>query len=126
MKQSIAYYLIFFYAAALLKPVLPLVKDFLAHTFTQEHHIVTVHQHAGSTHVHKEIAATAKQHHSDEKAPKIIFSEPVSVHLSYTQNENCFPFSTVKESPYSIFLCIFSKPILDRVVPPPKFSVNLS
>jgi hypothetical protein len=126
MKQLIAYYLIFFYAAALLKPVLPLVKDFIAHTFTQEYHIATVHQHDGSKHVHKEIAETTKQSQNEEKAPKINTSEPVSVHLFSTQAESCFPLFTDSDITHSLFLSALTRPVLDKVVPPPRLLPTLS
>lgn len=118
MKFTVAYYLLLFYAAAMLKPVMPLISDFLAHRFAHEHHMATVHHHHGENHVHEELAAAADE--QDEKQqPKQKMPDPVSVHTLVINN---FEFYTwLPASEYNIDPCPeISKPLLQIIIPPPR------
>ncbi len=118
MKNAVAYFLCLFYAVAMLKPVLPVLKDFLAHTFTPELHIATVHNENGSKHVHYEIAATATKD-ADESKNIYKFSDPVSEHVNAMAIVLPAPF-TIEDAylfSYKQDACTSEKNI---VVPPPR------
>lgn len=86
MRSAAAYYLILLYAAAVCKPFLPIVADFLAHTFQHGTHIETVHHKHGANHVHHELKETAKAAGENTKAASL--SEPVALHLPTPSDYN--------------------------------------
>ncbi|HEY0058899.1 MAG TPA: hypothetical protein VGB56_07170 [Flavisolibacter sp.] len=72
----------FLYTASVVKPVLPLLVDVLAHTFQELEHTSTVHAHNGEQHVHLEMQSLVAEQHDDAPAPTIEFS--VTPHLVST------------------------------------------
>lgn len=117
MKSASAYYLILLYTVAVCKPFLPLVNDFLAHTFWNAAHVEAVHHTHGSNHVHYELKEAAKQEKQDTKANKI--SEPVAVHFPA---QTSYDFSHITSSTPQVFngqyLVLHS--FLETHTPPPK------
>lgn len=55
MRAAIAYYMIILYFTVMFKPLIPVVKDVVSHTFAEAIHIATVHAIYGSNHRQKEI-----------------------------------------------------------------------
>ncbi len=53
--------LLFSYALFMLKPALPVISDFLAHTFYKEIHLKIVHRLNGKEHVHYELCKLSKE-----------------------------------------------------------------
>jgi len=66
LKRIISYLVLFSYTIIILKPVIPIVSDSVAHIFWKLEHISTVHSHDGDNHVHKEIIKTETQDQSDK------------------------------------------------------------
>jgi len=85
MRAFFAYSLLIVYAVALLKPVLPPTLDWMSHTFALYHHLATVHQHHGNSHVDKEMAKEA-DHTDTDQTPARGFSDPVSAHVHTSVN----------------------------------------
>ena len=54
------------YAFGLIKPVLPLVKDLLAHTFFKTSHMAEVHYENGRYHLHMELNEEAQKNESKQ------------------------------------------------------------
>ncbi|MGQ0830000.1 MAG: hypothetical protein ACT4ON_16555 [Bacteroidota bacterium] len=65
IKKAVVRALLCVYCFALLKPVMPLIDDVVAHTFYKMQHIATVHYENGKYHVHAELAE-----HSDHQDKK--------------------------------------------------------
>ncbi len=61
MKTALTYLVLIAYLAGLVKPVLPIFLDVIAHTFHELEHTNTIHKHNGENHVHVEITATKKE-----------------------------------------------------------------
>ncbi len=61
MKAALTYLVLIAYLAGLVKPVLPIFLDVIAHTFHELEHTNTIHKHNGENHVHVEITATKKE-----------------------------------------------------------------
>lgn len=118
MKYLAATYIVIFYTAAILKPVLPYVADFLAHQFAHEKHMATVHSHNGHEHAHHE-AADAASDEDEQNAARQKFSEPVSAHQVAKNTINWeVPVSTTT---YTIPPGhSTNKPLLPVNIPPPK------
>jgi hypothetical protein len=119
MKSAAAYYLLLFYAIALLKPVIPFVTDFFSHTFALEQHLSNVHHHDGTSHVHKEIAEGVSQPQDEQKTPSGTF-DPVSVHVIAAEN---YSFHAANEDRVILtqrMFTYFPTPCMRVISPPPK------
>lgn len=101
------------------KPLLPLLKDEIAHIFWKAHHIATVHHHIGDHHAEAEVATASHDDENENQATTIKFAEPVSVHLAAQKDYDLLQPS-VTEPKYrvgSYKLCTLS---LSKHYPPPK------
>jgi hypothetical protein len=121
MKRIIAYYLFFFYASAMLKPVMPLVTDFIAHQFAHEHHIATVHSHNGEDHVHYELAAAADEQEKDHENTKQKLTEPISLHIFSANDHDLFVTPATNEFNSTVVTEV-DDPLQQIIIPPPRFS----
>src|ERR1700740_2010427 len=65
IKKGFICLMLIAYVFGVLKPLSPLIKDFVAHTFDQANHMATIHFENGKYHVHKELAV--EQNLSDTK-----------------------------------------------------------
>ncbi len=61
IKTLIIYGLLCLYSFSLIKPVIPLLNDVIAHTFFKMQHLATVHFENGKYHVHQEVATEEAQ-----------------------------------------------------------------
>lgn len=72
LKTALTYLVLIAYLAGLVKPVLPIFLDVIAHTFHELEHTNTIHKHNGENHVHVEITATKNEEtNSNTPAHKI-------------------------------------------------------
>lgn len=77
--------MLFIYVFALLKPLTPILSDFLAHTFWQQDHITSVHFENGKYHMHVELAKEIKeQAPQDTKTTNTSSSDFLSFHTTQT------------------------------------------
>ncbi len=67
IKKGIVYTFLFVYSSGVLKPLMPLVNDVIAHTFYKMEHLATVHFQNGKYHVHMEQAMEANGQKNDAK-----------------------------------------------------------
>ncbi len=61
MRKEIATFLLVFYMAALIRPLMPCINDALAHTFWKSEHLATVHFENGKYHLHLDMQKNGKQ-----------------------------------------------------------------
>jgi hypothetical protein len=117
--KLLAAYILFFYTAAIFKPVLPYVADFVAHLVAHEHHISTVHGAHGHDHAHHEAADAAADTDEKQDIPQYKFAEPVSVHHVAEKNDEW-----IVTTPATIYCMAVRdttiKPLLPVLVPPPR------
>ncbi len=64
-----------------LKPVLPIVSDMVAHVFWKLEHISTVHSHDGEAHVHQEIMEAEVRDQSGETTSASRYEVLIGPHL---------------------------------------------
>ncbi len=81
MKRQVATLLLVCYAALLLRPLLPVLQDVMAHTFWKNEHIATVHYENGKYHVHVELS-DAEEKSSNCSKSLIKQIEPLNLHLT--------------------------------------------
>ena len=119
MKLIATYILLFCYSAAMFKPMMPSIVDFIAHSFINEYHISTVHHSHGEDHVHKEVQKVATEENKTENAPKQKNAEPVSVHVISVNNFTACTEYLPEEYkiPYSLNI---NQPMHRVNIPPPK------
>lgn len=65
MMGKLSKFILFFYVLSLLRPAVPMVADFVAHTFYEQEHIMQVHEVRGQFHIHDDIAKNLS--HSDQE-----------------------------------------------------------
>ncbi|MBS1595252.1 MAG: hypothetical protein JST90_13130 [Bacteroidetes bacterium] len=66
MMGKLSKFILFFYVLSLLRPAVPMVADFVAHTFYEQEHIMMVHEVKGKFHIHDEIGKKLS-HNEQEK-----------------------------------------------------------
>lgn len=119
MKITIAYFLLLLYTVAMCKPVLPMVKDAIAHVLWEAEHIATVHHDHGHHHAGDEIAKAVHEDDRNKLPGPSKTPEPVSIHIVLQSFYSLVSFSIEKKvfgaKNYSI-----ASHTLDSIYPPPK------
>ena len=92
MKKLLLHILLLSYTVVMVKPVLPYISDFAAHTFYYAQHMATVHYQNGKFHVHREIIDNAKKNDPAKENPSSKKGDSVNDHISLLQNNKqpCF------------------------------------
>jgi len=120
IKRIFIYLLLAMYVFGLVKPVLPLAKDFVAHTFFKLDHLATVHYENGKFHVHAELMEESAGDEDMGKGSLPSAHESFSSHIC-CEELNLLPCLTfqMKETRthYPTGLMSSSK---DTFVPPPE------
>lgn len=120
MKNVAAYYLLILYSVFLLKPLVPVVSDYVAHNWNEAAHLVMVHQEQGSDHVHQALADAVPV---DEEGLPLTAAKWTAVEVLPSQPTVCpvGPEEGRSVHPYT-FLCpgLLSDPA-QPIAPPPRF-----
>lgn len=119
MRAAVAYYMMILYFTVMFKPLIPIIKDKLSHTFAEAIHIATVHAIYGTNHLQKEVDQTTSdatngkhQNSNNEDAVYVSANECEFDFCNAMIRENCFTYN-----PTGIVSGFIS-----RQSPPPKFS----
>lgn len=116
----IVYLLIGIYALALIRSIMPVLKDVTAHIFFKMEHMTTVHYENGEYHVHMELVNNTEKKEAATTTPRGLFFDELSSHL-----KGCVvqvPLLYAADLPESIVLPI-NFPIdvaLSQITPPPE------
>ncbi|MBC7696545.1 MAG: hypothetical protein H7141_14000 [Burkholderiales bacterium] len=81
------------YTFGLIKPIMPLVKDVVAHVFFESSHMATVHYENGRYHIHLELKEVAEKNNSAQSTAP-------------SENESIFTHVKAEETN---FVCFFQK-----------------
>jgi hypothetical protein len=121
INKAIVYAFLCIYTFALLKPVMPIAKDIIAHTFFKMEHIAAIHFENGKYHVHQELAANETEQKNNSKG---------TAHYSVYETLDGHLFSekdifNIKSSPLSIKINLppVKRPngaFTQNAVPPPE------
>lgn len=117
MSKVFAYYFFLLYLSAIFKPVAPIVKDILAHSFWEMEHMATIHHHHGNDHTHVEIEKSLDQNKETPSATKS--EEPVSVHLFLQKTFISYNHLVAKKE-YRLYNSDLSESVMQIITPPPK------
>lgn len=105
------------YVFGMIKPVMPLVKDVLAHTFFKAGHMATVHYENGRYHLHMELNEEAKA--NDSKQTAVTNDENLANHI---QSEELFftPFTKQISEIHSPYINVTTDVLLPNPFQPPQ------
>ena len=124
MKKTWLYLFLLLYVSSVMKPIMPIVSDWVAHTFWHLHHLQTVHHHHGHSHSHAQLVQAVEEEKKtsstnsntqQEKKEDPVFLE----NLSPTQTI-FHSFGSQKKREYPIFNCLLSSPPSELLTPPPQ------
>ena len=101
------------------KPLLPVIKDEIAHLFWKAHHMATIHHHNGDHHAEEEVATATHEDESENTSTTTKLAEPVSIHL-VTQSDYNFLQPTITEQKFGAGIYKLSTQCLSKHYPPPK------
>src|ERR1700757_3886714 len=88
IKKIVVYTFLYVYAFGLIKPIMPIINDVIAHTFYKMEHLATVHFENGKYHVHAELASEAGKQNNDAKGSNQFSSnETLASHLINQKTE---------------------------------------
>ena len=122
MKAPVAYYLMLIYVTVMFKPLVPIVRDAISHTFSEAIHIATVHSIYGSNHLEKELSDTASDNANNKQQNSINTEDQVPVHVSTNEYVPDFYFNGTGKDYFSLKLCNLKPGFILKDFPPPKFS----
>ncbi len=121
MRAAIAYYMMILYCTVMFKPLIPIVKDKIAHTFAEAIHIATVHAVYGTNHLQKEVDQTSSDS-ANGKHQSSNTEDQVQVHVSANECKidlkNVITFQNYFRQNHPGILTGF----ISKHSPPPKFS----
>lgn len=121
MRVPIAYYMMLLYFTVMFKPLIPIVKDTIAHTFAEAIHIATVHAIYGSNHLQKELADTSSDSANNKHQNNTNGEDQVQVHVSFTACAYNFYFANANKYFSSLKLYKIKPGFIVKNFPPPKF-----
>ena len=101
IKKALVTIMLCIYAFGLVKPILPIVKDVLSHTFFKTSHMATVHYENGRYHLHMELSDEAQKSES-KQTPSFFDNDVLAFHLKSDKLELQHFFKNISEinSPY--------------------------
>ncbi len=121
LTKCLARLLLLSYALLLLKPVMPIIADNLAHTFWKNVHIAVVHKINGKEHVHYELRKMGAESQKDKSGFNTkASSEDVCLLPSFRASDSPRILLQSQEKPLAYYLrshCDAESPIES---PPPK------
>ncbi len=119
MKATIAYYMLILYATVMFKPLIPIVQDFLSHTFSEAIHIATVHAIYGSNHLQKELS----QQEKESNRPASLNGEiTAQVHVPASELQFNFDLYNISSNYPANKADALMPSSLSKISPPPKNS----
>jgi valyl-tRNA synthetase len=81
IKKFVIYAFLYVYCFGLIKPIMPIVNDVIAHTFYKMEHLATVHFENGKYHVHEELASEASKRNDAKGTNQFSENETLSSHI---------------------------------------------
>ncbi len=119
IMRKVAVLVIFAYVLMLLKPMMPVMTDAMAHTFWKSKHMLIVHEVHGKFHVHQEVVNAAKQAEGEHsKSVKVQEEESLFVLPVISISKASFVPNLV--SVYSVFICADLSSFGSTFYPPPR------
>jgi hypothetical protein len=118
IKIIIVYLLLCVYSFALIKPLMPVIKDVLAHTFYNLEHMATVHYENGKYHIHTELSA--EHDNSEKKNNTDSMYETLAQHVPLTNQNINFQITELTEDMYPSTFTFILTGFIRLNSPPPR------
>jgi hypothetical protein len=119
LMKRISYLLLFAYSLVIIKPVVPVFADVIAHVFYEKEHVI-VHEVHGQFHVHYEVANALGKTNRDKHSATITGDTEESLYILPdlpSFNVSSFLFASIS---YPSLLCNLSRSFPYVHYPPPK------
>jgi hypothetical protein len=120
IKYFFVYLLVFVYSFALIKPILPIVSDFMAHTFYKLEHTASVHYENGKYHLHAELKTEAIADKNLSKQNSSTIKYETLQHHIFTKNLKFFSFGSILKNNFFSSNQSTLVAHLELPTPPPK------
>lgn len=121
MKKIITYLLLLAYTTSVVMPVLPFVKDYVAHTFWLYEHIATTHYENGNYHTHYEAETIAKKTNTEKQNDT---TKPISFAQEHVVTNNTIeytaPIFQIEKTTYSQLQFYLPSTTYSIEIPPPE------
>jgi DNA repair photolyase len=121
MRAAIAYYMGILYFTVMFKPLIPIVKDKLSHTFAEAIHLATVHAVYGANHLQKEVDQSSSDNAND-KHQNSNNEDQAQVHVSTNECKFDFWNAMMCKNHFTGILIGIISGFISKHSPPPKFS----
>lgn len=109
------------YALAVIRPILPVIKDALAHLFFEHHHLETVHHSHGHQHVQSEMKIISLDIQNFNDSDKIKVLDTLDTHFKADENNIFSNFFLVIQT--ILFHIEFPSTVnLSLIKPPPEYN----
>ncbi len=116
MRFTTAYYMMILYVIVVFKPFVPIIQDYLSHTFAEAIHEATVHAIYGSNHLQKELSKESTNNHPNTlNTEETVLVHVITNELSYIFGLEKLPKTFPFDKPHTLANVFVSK-----VGPPPK------
>lgn len=102
MRYLSAYYLLLFYLTILIRPIVPILENFLDHEFSETIHVSTIHARFGSNHLEVQLAAKSSENRQDKENNT----------LGYEMYNSLYTFKKESFFSFSIYQTINNFPLL--------------
>lgn len=121
MRKVIVYHLVIIYALAVIRPILPVINDALAHLFFEHHHLETVHHSHGHQHVQSEMKIISLDIQNFNDSDKIKVLDTLDTHFKADENNIFSNFFLVIQT--ILFHIEFPSTVnLSLIKPPPEYN----
>ena len=121
LRKVIVYHLVIIYALAVIRPILPVINDALAHLFFEHHHLETVHHSHGHQHVQSEMKIISLDIQNFNDSDKIKVLDTLDTHFKADENNIFSNFFFVIQT--ILFHIEFPSTVnLSLIKPPPEYN----
>ena len=121
LRKVIVYHLVIIYALAVIRPILPVINDALAHLFFEHHHLETVHHSHGHQHVQSEMKIISLDIQNFNDSDKIKVLDTLDTHFKADENNIFSNFFLVIQT--ILFHIEFPSTVnLSLIKPPPEYN----
>ncbi len=121
LRKVIVYHLVIIYALAVIRPILPVINDALAHLFFEHHQLETVHHSHGHQHVQSEMKIISLDIQNFNDSDKIKVLDTLDTHFKADENNIFSNFFLVIQT--ILFHIEFPSTVnLSLIKPPPEYN----
>jgi hypothetical protein len=121
-QKGLIYLLFIVYSLSLVKPLLPVISDTIAHVFWYSQHLATVHFEKGKYHLHLAVMKASNEKQNGQSVPLAKVGFDVSEHLGLLLRHE-FSLAQIPILHHSCFSSFFPTVLLANSPHPPELVI---